>query len=118
MNIPKEDLAILNAAAPYINANLFNASDLVEIYQRELARSSDIDIEVEKVKVLSQIFLHFILGETVFTDSVTILLILTVLVGKPWLRVLKKSNLVGWDFCDFVYSILFQIPSDMIVKPT
>ena len=55
MNIPKEDLAILNAAAPYINANLFNASDLVDIYQRELARSSDIDIEVEKVEVLPQI---------------------------------------------------------------
>ena len=97
MNIPDEDLAILNAAAPYINASLFEASDLVEIYQRELARSSDIDIEVEKVKVLSQIFLHFILGETVFTDSVTILLILTVLIGQLQ-RSAKKLYVVARHF--------------------
>ena len=50
MNIPAEDLAILKAAAPYINASLFDATDLLEIYRREMARSDDdIDTGLEKV---------------------------------------------------------------------
>ena len=52
MNMPDEDMAILNAAAPYINASLFNASDILEIYRREMARSDDIDKGVQKVGIV------------------------------------------------------------------
>ena len=52
MNIPDEDLAILKAAAPFINASLFDASDLLEIYRREMARSDDIDTGLEKVELV------------------------------------------------------------------
>ena len=52
MSISAEDMAILQAAAPYINASLFNASDLQEIYRREMARSDDVDTGLEKVDLL------------------------------------------------------------------
>ena len=67
MNMPDEDMAILNAAAPYINASLFNASDLLEIYRREMARSDDIDIGVQKVGAIKDkviIFITFRIGQS------------------------------------------------------
>ena len=49
MNISEDDLAILNAAAPFIDAKLFNASDLVQIYNREMERGDDVELGLEKV---------------------------------------------------------------------